>query len=166
MFRTTPLTAILCIVALPALAQQGLPGAHFVENWDLNEDGQVTLAEAQERRGDVFLTFDANEDGFLDAEEYVLFDEARANDMEGQGDHGSGAMMRAADGMLLERNDTDGDGKVSRDEFLTQAQTWMDSMDRNGDSVITTADFGRGMGAGNGQGQGKGNGQGQGKQSN
>ncbi len=157
MFRPFALAAALSLAALPGFAQQGQPGAHFVENWDLNEDGQVTLAEAAERRGDVFVTFDANEDGFLDAEEYVLFDEARANDMEGQGDHGRGAMKRAADGMLLERNDIDGDGKVSRDEFLTQAEAWIVSMDSNGDGVVTTADFGRGRGMGQGMGKGQGN---------
>lgn len=136
-------TAIaLILLAAPALAEQGQPGAHFVENWDLDGNGAVTVAEATERRGDVFLTFDADEDGFLDAEEYVFFDQARANDMEGQGGHGKGAAKRAADGMLLERNDTDGDGKVSRDEFLTNAAGWITGMDRNGDGVVTTADFG------------------------
>ena len=34
---------------------------HLFENWDLNEDGAVTVEEARERRGDVFATFDADE---------------------------------------------------------------------------------------------------------
>lgn len=136
----------LFLAAMPAFAQQGQPGAHFVENWDLNADGAVTVAEAATRRGDVFLSFDYNEDGFLDAEEYVTFDEARANDMENQQGHGFGAAKRAADGMLRERNDTDGDGKVSRDEFLTNATAWIAEMDSDGDGVVTTADFGRGRG--------------------
>lgn len=135
----------LLFAAAPALAQQGQPGAHFVENWDLDGDGAVTVEEAAKRRSDVFASFDANEDGFLDAEEYVLFDEARANDLATHGgQQGRGAMMRAADGMMLDRNDTDGDGKVSREEFLAQAATWIAGMDRNGDGVITTADFGPG----------------------
>ncbi|MBS0125510.1 EF-hand domain-containing protein [Thetidibacter halocola] len=139
------MTLALILLAAPAFAQQGNPGAHFVENWDLDADGQVTVEEATERRGDVFLTFDANEDGFLDADEYVLFDEARANDMADNGGaqgHGGKGMMNAANGMKLDVNDMDGDGKVSRDEFLTQAATWIAGMDRNGDGVVTTDDFG------------------------
>lgn len=139
------LSLALLLAAAPALAQQGEPGAHFIENWDSDGDGAVTVDEAGARRADVFASFDANEDGFLDAEEYVTFDEARANDMaQNEGGQGKGAMMRAADGMLLARNDIDGDGKVSRDEFLGQAAAWIAEMDRNGDGVITTADFGPG----------------------
>ena len=147
------------------MAQQGQPGAHFIENWDLNEDGQVTVEEAAERRGDVFFTFDENEDGFLDAREYVAFDEAREADMQGRGHgQGRGAVMRAADGMLLDRNDLDGDGKVSRDEFVGQATAWVTSMDTNTDGVVTVADFGQGRGQGGRQASGQGKGQGQGRQ--
>lgn len=127
----------------------GQPGAHFVESWDLNQDGKVTAEEARERRGDVFASFDANDDGYLDAEEYVLFDEARANDQknhEGQGQgkgHGQGK-RNPANGMKLEVNDTDKDGKVSRDEFLENAASWITMIDRNGDGVVTTDDFGPG----------------------
>jgi hypothetical protein len=136
------------IVAAPAFAQNNVPGQHFVENWDLDQDGAVTVAEATERRGDVFYSFDHNEDGFLDAEEYGYFDEARALDMEnmpGHG-HGQGAVQQAADGMAMQANDLDGDGLVSRDEFVGSAAAWVATMDRTGDGVVTTADFGPGRG--------------------
>jgi hypothetical protein len=147
------LTLALLIAAAPARAQQGQPGAHFVENWDLDGDGKVTVAEALERRGDVFASFDSNDDGFLDAEEYVFFDEAREADMAqngGQAGHKRGGMMRAADGMLLEHNDTDEDGKVSLAEFTGNAETWIAALDTNADGTVTTADFGRGKGTGMG----------------
>lgn len=137
------LTLALALLASPAIAQMGQPGQHFIENWDLDQDGSVTAEEAAERRGNVFASFDANEDGFLEGEEYALFDEARANDMKGQGGHGHGAMQKAADGMKLENNDADGDGKVSREEFVSGAAGWIAGMDRDGDGVVTTADFGR-----------------------
>lgn len=146
----------LVLAAAPAVAQQGQPGAHFVEMWDLDGDGKVTAEEAAERRNDVFTAFDSNEDDFLDAEEYVLFDEAREADMAEQGGHGRGAMMRAADGMLLARNDNDEDGKVSRDEFVGNAAAWIDAMDADEDGAVTVADFGRGQGMGKGKGMGAG----------
>lgn len=153
---TRYLAVALTLAAAPAFAQQGNPGAHFVENWDLGGDGIVTVKEATERRGDVFSSFDANEDGFLDAEEYVLFDDAREADMQNNGaGQGHGGIMRAADGMLMAQNDVDGDGKVSREEFTTNAAAWVAEMDRNGDGVVTTADFGRGKGPGTGMGKAK-----------
>jgi len=140
----SPLVLALVLVSTSAMAQQGNPGGHFVENWDIDSDGQVTLAEATERRGDVFLTFDADENGVLTAEEYDLLDEARALDMAENG-MGKGAGNRnPANGMLREVTDADGDGNVTRDEFLNAVPAWFAGMDRNGDNVVTTADFGRG----------------------
>ncbi|MHC0052434.1 EF-hand domain-containing protein [Actibacterium sp. D379-3] len=134
--------AVAALASAPALAQ-GAPGIHFVENWDLDGDGQVTLTEAEERRGDVFYTFDADEDGMLSAEEYVFFDEARANDMQtmAQG-RANRALQQAANGMSLIFNDTDGDGQVSQDEFIAHTADWLSMIDSNGDGVVTTDDFG------------------------
>ncbi|CUH78254.1 calcium-binding protein [Tropicibacter naphthalenivorans] len=149
------LTLALILAAAPVFAQ-GVPGQHFVENWDLDGDGAVSVAEATERRGDVFLSFDQDDDGFLDAEEYKVFDQARANDMENEGGgHGQGNMKNAAEGMELAMNDVDGDGKVSRDEFLGQAKVWIAEMDLDEDGVITTQDFAmrrKMMGGGHGKG--------------
>lgn len=139
----SPFILALLFAATTATAQQGVPGGHFVENWDLDGDGQVTLAEATERRGDVFLTFDADENGVLSTEEHDLFDEARAMDMAENGEgHGKGK-RNPANGMLREVTDADGDGLVSREEFMAAVPAWFANMDRNGDNVVTTADFGR-----------------------
>jgi hypothetical protein len=48
-----------------------------------------------------------------------------------------------ANGMLRDVTDADGDGSVTRDEFLGAVPAWFDAMDRNRDSVITTEDFSR-----------------------
>jgi len=140
--KTLLLSAAIVAGAAAALAQ-GMPGLHFVENWDLDADGQVTLAEATERRGDVFLSFDSDDDGYLTAEEYAMFDEARANDMADMDGHAMGAMKQAEGGMSMMFNDSDKDGRVSRDEFVGNTGGWIAMMDRNGDGVVTTADFGR-----------------------
>ena len=142
--KSIMLAAVVALSATATLAEDQMPGAHFIENWDLDEDGVVSLEDITTRRGDVFLTFDADENGALDAEEYVYFDEARANDMENNGGHGQGnGMRRASEGMTLAFNDTDGNGEVSREEFLAHASDWLAMLDRNGDGGVTTADFGR-----------------------
>lgn len=142
--KKTLLTLALVAMAMPVWAQGQQPGAHFIESWDIDEDGSVDLEDITTRRGDVFFTFDADENGSLDAEEYVAFDEARANDMETNGGHGNGnGMRRASEGMTLAFNDTDGDGEVSQAEFLARAADWLVVLDRDEDGVVTTADFGR-----------------------
>lgn len=163
MTRTPILTAGLIGFALPVIAADGVPGSHFIENWDLNEDGKVTLDEAVERRGDVFYSFDANEDDLLQPEEYDMFDQARAADMEGQPDHAGGAMKQADGGMTRAFNDIDGDGLVSRDEFIARTADWIAMMDADGDGTVTLADWAarRGQGKGPGKGKGQGNGMGQ-----
>ena len=147
MQRTSITLTIAAIASLSfaSLAYAEQPGAHFVENWDLDENGVVSLADMTERRDDIFTTFDENDDGFITAQEYVAFDEARAADMENEkGGHLGGNGKRAQVGMTMAFNDVDGDGKVSRAEFVGQTAAWLAKMDRNGDGAVTTADFGRG----------------------
>ena len=44
--------------------------------------------------------------------------------------------------MQMAFNDVDGDGLVTREEFLGQVGAWLTSIDRNADGVITAEDFG------------------------
>jgi len=57
------LVAALFTTSAYAGSQQ--PGSHFIEMWDQNSDGQMTLAEATERRTNIFASFDDNDDGFV-----------------------------------------------------------------------------------------------------
>ncbi|TNE54062.1 MAG: EF-hand domain-containing protein [Sphingomonadales bacterium] len=139
MTRLTTLTAAL-LVATSTLAQT-TPGDQFMQSWDLNGDGTATLEELREMRGNVFLTFDANEDGYLDAEEYVLFDEARQNDVNNYEADQRAQMQAVADGMSLVNSDTDGDGRVEQNEFLSGAGAWFATLDKNNDGGITLEDF-------------------------
>jgi hypothetical protein len=112
-------------------------------NWDLDESGAVTVAEITERREMVFNMFDQDENGRLNAEEYVAFDETRAADMENNagGGHGQGG-GRMQEGLALGFNDTDGDGEVSKAEFLERSEAWVTMVDRDEDGSITAVDFG------------------------
>ena len=164
MMRVLPLTAALLLSATAVFAEETGPGGHFVTNWDLDTNGSVSLAEATERRGDIFTTFDADGDGMLSAVEYTAFDEARAADQanmreemggegmgqgqgkgKGHGDgHGKGPGNGEEQGMMRAFNDIDGDGLVSREEFLSRVPDWFAQMDRDGDGAIRTTDFGPG----------------------
>lgn len=140
----TKLTVLLTCAALMPIAAfaQDTAGTHFVENWDLDGNGSVSAEEITERRGDIFTMFDQDEDGMLSAEEYVLFDETRAADMENNsGGHGKGG-DRMQEGLTLGFNDTDADGQVSKEEFVSNSAAWFTQIDRNGDAMITSADFG------------------------
>ncbi len=134
------IAAALALTTTAALAQT-TPGERFLQSWDLDESGAATPSELREMRGRVFSAFDADENGLLSADEYVYFDEARANDVAtyegGQRDR----MQSIADGLGLAANDTDADGAVGREEFVAGADGWFARLDKNGDGAITVADF-------------------------
>jgi hypothetical protein len=140
--RRTAFLALAVTIGGTALAQQGAPGAHFIENWDMNANGEVSLDEARQKRADLFTMFDQDENGILDPAEYALFDQTRQDDMSvNAGGHGKGPMRVVNEGLTLPFNDIDGDGSVSADEFLDRVPDWFQTMDRTGDGVVTTDDF-------------------------
>ncbi|MHA6323643.1 EF-hand domain-containing protein [Roseivivax sp. CAU 1753] len=125
-----------------ALAQQNAPGAHFIENWDLDGDAQVTVEEATQKRAEIFRMFDQDENGALDGVEYDLFDETRNADMEENAGGAAGPMRGVSQAMSREFIDTDKDGLVTEAEFLSRVPAWFGMMDRDADQRITTSDFG------------------------
>lgn len=135
---TLVMSAALMIGGTNFAFAKGVPGQHFFENWDLDGNAEVTLEELSERRGNVFLSFDADDNGILSAEEFELLDEARASHhaSEGKG-HGKGG----GEMMELSANDTDGNGEVSREEFMAQSAAMLGALDENADGVVTSADF-------------------------
>ena len=138
----TPVIAL--IVGTAAFAQQGQPGGHFIENWDLDGDGQVSLQEAQEKRSELFYMFDQDENNVLSAVEYDLFDDTRQADMDqNAGGHKKGPMRNVDQGMKREFNDVDGDGVVSKEEFTSKSEAWFILMDNTKDGVVTTDDIKR-----------------------
>lgn len=136
------ITTAAALLAASAAMAQTTPGDQFMQAWDLNGDGTATLAELQEMRGNVFASFDANDDGVLDAEEYVLFDEARAADVANYQDDQRAQMQKVADGMSLAASDLDADGRVTLEEFLKGVEPWFTALDKNADGGVTLQDFG------------------------
>lgn len=192
------LAAALMLSTTPLLAQDApAPGSEFMLQWDLNEDGGVSLEEARERRGDIFTMFDQNDDGRYSKAEIALIDEHKEMEREagkgpghqmpegmqpgqgqgqgmgkgpgqgkgmgqgmGQGmgkgaqgqERGMGPGANAAmtsgfdtpseEGLAI--FDTNGDGVITREEFVAGSDLWFTMRDRTGDGVINPADFGPG----------------------
>ena len=149
-FLATALAATFCL-STAAFAQQGKPGANFLDQWDLNADGQVTLAEAREKRADVFRMFDKDDSQTLTAPEWdaitthIAAEESQKGQGQGQGQgHGGGPGQFVHAAMQPGFNDADKDGTVTAAEFEAATDALFPQIDRNGDGVVTVADFGRG----------------------
>ena len=71
-------------------------------NWDRNRDGIVTCDEWRAYAGELFDSADVNHDGFVDASEYAKI-------------VSTDRMFQTVD---LRYYDADGDGKLSRSEFV------------------------------------------------
>lgn len=151
-----PLRALLGALVLtavaspPAHAGEGdaeLPGTTvFFETYDTNFDGCVTSEEFRGSR-EVFRLLDVDEDGRITPAELGLPatwkpDPARAGRTERtRGMEGRGARQRAAAMDRLKRMDTDGDDRVSRDEWMGQPEGFA-RLDRNKDGYLDAQDVG------------------------
>lgn len=137
-FSAVAAGALSLAITLPALAQMG-PGMGPMA--DPYGDAAVTRAEAQAQAAQRFDTMDANKDGVLAPEEMAAMRGNRPAGApdgpppgEGQrrgpgGQGGPGGMMRMAD--------ANGDGKISRDEFVAAQLRRFDQMDENKDGKAT-----------------------------
>ena len=123
-FLAAVMSAAIAVAGGTALARSGGhghgPQIDF-ETMDRDGDGQITQAELQAMGEAHFADADTDNDGFLSAAE-----------LEAQ------AMARAAQhaARMMERMDANGDGKVTREEFMQGHDAMFDAMDTNGDGVI------------------------------
>lgn len=141
--------------AVPATARQSAP---FVGQWDLDGDARVTRDEILTRRADIFAMFDENEDGVLAGAELDLMRETSAGQQDAMADTraeyraANQAMMQGAQRGARSRGmrgmghddvamaDANGDGQITRSEFLALADKMMSIQDSNGDGVIDSQD--------------------------
>lgn len=167
--KTTSLI-LAAMLALPvsAFAQgggTGVPGAEFLAEWDVSGTGSVTLADMQTRRAEIFEMFDLNGDGQIDTPEAENMAQTVAGQQQnnaeahagqqrdgngqgqargqnqGKGGNGPGRIIHAA--MSTEANDTDGNGVITRQEFVDVSEQIFIALDRDNDGALTLADFGR-----------------------
>lgn len=124
--KTNLLAAAATFAVLAPLQAVASTGTETFAEWDLNSDGVISEAEAQDVLSNSFLYFDTNHDGYIDANDSVDVDEE----------------VDETGTLAIEFNDLDGDTRVSLAEFISYAPSWIAAMDLNADGVITVADFG------------------------
>jgi len=84
-------------------------------NWDLNHDGVVTCDEWRQYAGELFDAADTNHDGFVDRTEYASI-------------VSTDRMFQTVEFGYFDAN---GDGKLSRDEFVNKPNRAFVLLDKN-----------------------------------
>ncbi len=97
--------------------------------WDANNDGVITRDEAPNGMTDRFDQIDTNADGMLDT------DELKNMRPGGRG------RQRFAPVERIKRFDSDGDGRLTREELPPQMARLIDRFDTNGDDAIDATEL-------------------------
>jgi Ca2+-binding EF-hand superfamily protein len=124
MFTKVTTAAVLLLASCVVLAQ-GREGP-ALEQADANHDGKVTKQEYVDARAAQFSRMDRNGDGFIDD----------ADAREGGNERG----QRAAKA-LRGRIDSNGDGKISKEEFVNAPTMLFDKFDANKDGVLDATEL-------------------------
>lgn len=121
MSRTFVSAALLILLSTPVTAQ--MRGEGIFERADANNDNSVTREEFIAARGGQFAKLDRNSDGYIDSNDVPKRLAARRQ-QQGGGD------------FMVGQFDADGDGKVSKEEFVNGPTLAFDRADANKDNVL------------------------------
>jgi Ca2+-binding EF-hand superfamily protein len=148
--RLALLTFAATSLATAAFADGGHGGpGGFLKSADLNKDGVIDQSEFQTTRDKWFADLDANKDGFVSADELKAFgDKMHAEWAKKHGDQATdNSGDKPADAnrkhgdfsqRILERVDTDKDGKISKPEFDAEGSKLFAKLDENSDGKIAS----------------------------
>jgi hypothetical protein len=126
-------------LALPATAQQG-QGAMMRERFDSideNGDGSIDAAEAAAWHDLVFAAMDENDDGALTLEEFMAL---RMGGGAGMNSLRQQARQEQKAARFPEM-DADGDGILSRQEFMSGGESHLLAADGDGDGLVSFEEF-------------------------
>jgi Ca2+-binding EF-hand superfamily protein len=126
MSRKIVSAALLMLMSASAMAQ--MRGEGIFERADTDNDGSVTRAEFASARVAQFTKFDRNSDGYLDTNDVPKRLAARRKEKGGAE-------------LLTGQFDADGDGKVTKDEFVTGPTALFDRADADKNDVLDTKEL-------------------------
>ncbi|MEH0073911.1 EF-hand domain-containing protein [Pannonibacter sp. Pt2] len=109
--------------------RHGMMMMEMFERFDTNGDGTVTRAEFDEVRGQLFALAGTGNTGSFDLQGFDALFASMADPH----------LVR-----MFQRLDTDGDLAITAEENAAQTSDLVARMDRNGDNVLTKADFRKG----------------------
>ena len=129
----------------------------LMTKFDTNQDGQITLDEVQSVRAEHFGQMDADGNSLVSAEELESFKakmrEQYQNDAtqnrRGRGQRGGkgGKCDGSGRGNRLQGLDNDGDGQISRNEFINNVPIF-NRFDANNDGILTQEELSQKRGRG------------------
>lgn len=117
----------LALVSPLAFAQAG---TRALDRFDGNGDGAISREEVLAAKASAFDRADADSDGLLTQAEVADARKALLSRLA----------KRGADGGSFEKADSNGDGNVSRQEWLASPTPIFDRADANGDGVVTQSE--------------------------
>ena len=128
--RDTPMNKLpflltMLMLACSAQAQSHASGDRLAQ-MDSNSDGSITKEEFLADRERIFSKRDRNADGYLDGE-----------------DHGKRAARRGGERMneMRDRLDENGDGKISKDEFVNPEAPLFTRADKDSNGTLDTEEI-------------------------
>lgn len=136
------LVAVLAATSADVTLAQGGGGQGMKDRFetiDADGDGRISGGEAAEWRETVFLTMDANEDGQLTLEEYMSIQLGRGADPEQRGPRYD--EKQAEKEAAFTAMDSEGEGAVTREQFLQAGEAEFKAADADGDGYVTLPEF-------------------------
>lgn len=136
------LASLLCIIGAGTGNAQSGGGRGMMERFqmlDADTNGQISASEAAEWHETVFLTMDADEDRRLDHKEYMSVQFGRGADPSQRGPRY--AERQAQKDARFTEMDADGDGYVTRDQFLANGQRRFAAADADKSGSVSMAEF-------------------------
>ena len=115
---------------------EGLRTKDMMHMIDTDKDGTVSKAEWLAYQERVFVALDKDKDGFLEPSEFYLSADAKVIPFATLG-YAHGLMSKEMFGKI----DANGDGKVSKDEYLAFQMKIFDMMDSHKKQELGVADF-------------------------
>ena len=106
---------------------------------DVNGDGQVSAEEAAEWHETVFVTMDADDDQQLTREEYMAIQLGQGADPDQRGPRF--AEKQADKDARFTMMDADGDGFVTKDQFLADGQSSFEASDTDKNGAVSMPEF-------------------------